>query len=335
MELAKSFGVKILDWKVLNVDKTQNRAMVKVRENSIAMGEENTQINTYRFVQVEGRWLFNEWPFEEETKVGEGGTGKEGEWKTRTENILSTVQNISRRASISQYRMSPSFIVHHYWSAKEDDVENIEITGTVRELNGMRFNLYAFDKHNYELWNAGANYKTMENRENVSSYNFTLHPTYNQVKEGIRLVVSNKILQKRHKVEFYSDTITLYDWQDNTHEQIYRSTPVFKPLPARISGTASEIKDRLFDFLIMNEENFHRWDSGFPSNAYYGNSGKSSYSFSYTLPYKEAKKPSYIVISRAGQNGDLKVDTSFTVFWKDLTDITVEISAQLKWKEKT
>jgi len=69
---------------------------------------------------------------------------------------------------------------------------NILVSGTVRELKGATFDLYAFDKRNYELWAAKASYKAYVEVKDVSSYSLSFSPTREDVTSLLYLVAVNK-----------------------------------------------------------------------------------------------------------------------------------------------
>jgi len=70
--------------------------------------------------------------------------------------------------------------------------KDILVSGTVRELKGGRFDFYAFNKKNYELWVAKASYKAFVEVKDVSSYSLSFSPTREDVASVLYLVAVNK-----------------------------------------------------------------------------------------------------------------------------------------------
>jgi len=70
--------------------------------------------------------------------------------------------------------------------------KDISVSGTVRELKGGRFDFYAFNKKNYELWVAKASYKAFVEAKDVSSYSLSFSPTREDVASALYLVVVNR-----------------------------------------------------------------------------------------------------------------------------------------------
>jgi len=70
--------------------------------------------------------------------------------------------------------------------------KDILVSGTVRELKGGRFDFYAFNKKNYELWVAKASYKAFVEVKDVSSYSLSFSPTRDDVANALYLVAVNR-----------------------------------------------------------------------------------------------------------------------------------------------
>jgi hypothetical protein len=69
---------------------------------------------------------------------------------------------------------------------------SIIVSGTVRELNGKTFDLYIFNKRNYELWVANASYQAIVQARGVSSYAVGFSPTRDDVLNALYFVAVNK-----------------------------------------------------------------------------------------------------------------------------------------------
>jgi hypothetical protein len=96
--------------------------------------------------------------------------------------------------------------------------KDILVSGTVRELKGVRFDFYAFNKKNYELWVAKASYKSYVEVKDVSSYSVSFSPTREDVASALYLVVVNKnpVLGPTISVE-YSIKIS---WSERSYAQV-------------------------------------------------------------------------------------------------------------------
>jgi len=81
---------------------------------------------------------------------------------------------------------------------------NIEVNGIAKELNAKTFDLYVFNKRNYELWIANASYQAYVQARDISSYTLAFSPTRDDVVNLLYFVVVNRnpILGPNVSVEF-------------------------------------------------------------------------------------------------------------------------------------
>jgi len=73
-----------------------------------------------------------------------------------------------------------------------EESRDITVSGTIKEIRGGTFDLYVFNKRNYDLWVAKASYKAFMDAKDISSTAVNFSPTREDVMNALYFVAVNK-----------------------------------------------------------------------------------------------------------------------------------------------
>ncbi|MBS7633306.1 hypothetical protein KEJ15_06795 [Candidatus Bathyarchaeota archaeon] len=228
----------------------------------------------------------------------------------------------------------------HYWPLLRpqyipEESRNLMINGYVEGLKGRTFDLYVFNKVNYELWKAGAAYKAYLEAINVTSHSFSMPVRREDVGEGLRLVVSNIYAKELATKSLVDEVVTVYQWMNYTWPLIFPPFIPEEPTEVKVSGTAKETRNQRFNLIILDHKNYDLWKAGQPYNAFYEMRNGSTCSFTYPLTSEQAKKSPYFIVQRTEPDTELKVQISANISYMKPVDISVRYDVDISWEEKS
>ena len=90
-----------------------------------------------------------------------------------------------------------------------EGASDIIVSGMIKELKNRAFDFYAFNKLNYERWQAGVSYQAYVEAKKVTAYSLSISPTREDVNDGLRLVVSNAYLQEPMESSLIDETVRI------------------------------------------------------------------------------------------------------------------------------
>ncbi|MEM3829196.1 MAG: hypothetical protein QXP36_08295 [Conexivisphaerales archaeon] len=237
-------------------------------------------------------------------------------WASKSESLIDKVITVD------------FYETYDYWFGYKPliygEAKGFVISGTATEQSSPQrwFNFYVFDNVNFDLWKAGASYTAYYEVKGVTSINFEFSiTTKDAVPDTFYFVVEEYALGVKPVVRV---TATI-SWVEKA--SIYDCSKYFTSSPILIieeskdfvlKGNVTEVGNHIFNFYIMDSDNYLNWFGGKAYVAYFEKKNVTSTSFSIPLTKDQATSAIYFVAENP------------------LVDIneTVKVSATLEWQEK-
>jgi len=204
-----------------------------------------------------------------------------------------------------------------------EDYRNLVVRGRVEEASGRPFDLII---------------EPYVRAENVSSYEFEFSPEPQEVREGLKMLIVNRAME-RVTEDFLVETVTLYEWMKSHWWFVAPLPPLATEVLVYVSGTATESGGHAFNLYFLDKENFEKWKAGLPFDAYFKGTGSSSYTFSFTVPPEKSTKEVYYVVERVGEPKpgapELRVFISSKKTYEKPVDIEVSYRVEMSWEERS
>lgn len=215
-----------------------------------------------------------------------------------------------------------------------EGASDIIVSGTIKELKNRAFDFYAFNKLNYERWQAGVSYQAYVEPKKVTAYSLSISPTREDVNDGLRLVVSNVYLQETMETSLIDETMRIGLFENWDFQYFFPPFMLGYSAELTVKGTAKETYGYRFNLYVLDRENLDLWSAGRSYDAFYEGKRRGSYEFSFVVPQKKSSESLWFVVERAEPNEALVVDVTATGTWLGPAELAVEYDVKVSWKEK-